>query len=378
MRTVRWTSGMVAAAMVLALFGARPAAGDVASDRAAAIVLFPEVYVDTTVPVNPSGDTIIQLSNTSDQPILAHCFYENANSHCSNTGEICSSPEECCVDLAGCGACQPGWNEVDFLVRLTPFQPLGWRVSEGLEEFPLDGVSRTGRGGSSNAGSRIPPIPEEPFDGMLKCVAVNDDGTPSDRNVLKGEATYVEFVDAIGFVDVNKHNAVGIQAIEGAVNQDKTLVLGGPDAEYNGCSEILIMNHFFDMARIPAHLEGAEPVPVNTYLTLVPCTENLRTQTPGKTVVQFLVYNEFEQRFSTSLTVECKGAGYISYIDTSQEERSIFSVGVSGTLAGQTRIHPLDGGLVGVATEVYGEGASAGFNLHKQGSREEPDLITLP
>lgn len=378
MRTVRWTSGMVAAAMVLALFGARPAAGDVVSDRAAAIVLFPEVYVDLTVEPNCIEDTIIQLSNTSDQPILAHCFYENANSHCSNTGQICFSSEECCVDTAGCGLCQPGWNEVDFLVRLTPFQPLGWRVSEGLEEFPLDGVSKTGRGGSSNAGSRIPPPPEDPFDGMLKCVAINNDGTPSDRNVLKGEATYVNFDEGTGFVDVSKYNATGIQAIEGAVNQDKTLVLGGPDAEYNGCSEILILDHVFDLAETPAHLEGQVGAEVNTALTLVPCTQNLRTQTPGKTVVQFLVYNEFEQRFSTSTTVECKFASFLSFIDTTQDDRSIFSVGVAGTLAGQTRIHPLDGGLVGVASEVYDLDSSADYGLHKQGDREDADTITLP
>jgi hypothetical protein len=371
MRTVRWASGMVAAAMVFPLFGARPVAADVVSDRAAAIVLFPQVVADSRF-----ADTVIQLSNTSSQPILAHCFYENANSHCSNTGEICFEASECC-NADSCGRCEAGWNEVDFLVRLTPFQPLGWRATEGLEEFPLDGVSRTGRGGSSNAGSRIPPLPEDPFDGVLKCVSINNDGTPSDRNVLKGESTLVGFRMGSEVIVVSKSNAIGIQAIEGAVNQDKTLVLGGPDAEYNGCSEILILDHFFDLATSPVFVEGATPAEIETVLTLVPCTENLRTQTPGKTVVQFLVYNEFEQRFSASTTVECKYENLLSLIETTQRERSIFSVGVAGTLAGQTRIHPLSGGLVGVALEVQGNGI-AEFNLHKQGNREDPDIITLP
>jgi hypothetical protein len=364
---------MVAAAMVLALFGARPAVGDVVSDRAAAIVLFPDVVANSEAVV----DTIIQLSNTSSQPILAYCFYENANSHCSNTGEICFEAEECC-NSDTCGLCEAGWNEIDFFVRLTPFQPLGWNASEGLEEFPLDGVDRTGRGGSSNAGSRIPPLPENPFNGMLKCVAVNDDGTPSDRNVLKGESTFVAFNPMGPEFVISKSNGIGIQAIEGAVNQDKTLVLGGPDAEYNGCSEILILDHFFDLATSPVFVEGQEASEINTVLTLVPCTQNLRNQTPGKTVVQFLVYNEFEQRFSTSITVECKFQDFLSFIDTTQDERSIFSVGVSGTLAGQTRMHPIEGGLVGLASEVYSATGLADFHLHKQGDRENPDFITLP
>ena len=33
-------------------------------------------------------DTVIQLSNTSTDPVYVHCFYENANSHCTNTGEV--------------------------------------------------------------------------------------------------------------------------------------------------------------------------------------------------------------------------------------------------------------------------------------------------
>lgn len=380
MRQVRWASGTVAVALALALCGG-PATADTAADRAAAIVVYPDILVDIVTQPTPTVtvDTVIQLSNTSTQPVVAWCFYENANSHCSNTGQVCVEPSECCFDTVGCGTCVPGWNEVDFRVRLTPLQPIGWRASEGLVDFPLDGVRRVGRGGSSNAGSRIPPVPEDPFDGELKCIAVNEDHTPTDRNVLKGESTryYFDSSTGMGHLDVAKHNAVGVLAMEGAVNDDKVLTLGGEDAEYNGCPNVLILNHFFDFAVNP--VSGAE---ITTRLVLVPCTQDLLRQIPGEAVVQYLVYNEFEQRFSTSRTVTCKQGIFISEIDTTQRERSIFAVGVAGTLAGQTRMTPIGSGLLGIADEYHdndnGGPYTAQFQLNIQGQREVADLITLP
>jgi len=265
---------------------------------------------------------------------------------------------------------------------------------QGLSTFPLSGrAGEVGPDGSSNAGSRIPPVPERVFNGELKCIAVNDDGTPSDRNVLIGNATRL-----INGPQVAKSNALGFRAIEGAVNDDRELVLGGPDAEYEGCPNFLILNHFFDLGGNPA----ADGWFSFTRLVLVPCTQDLLRQVPGTSVVQFLVYNEFEQRFSTSRHVSCKADYLLSNIDTTDRERSIFSAGVAGTLSGQSRLNPIGSGLVGVATESLlaappvegfipdysgraileriedGGGSMADINIHEQGDRPEADLITLP
>ena len=85
-----------------------------------------------------------------------------------------------------------------------------------------------------------------------------------------------------------------------------------------------------------------------------PRPAELLRQVPGSAVVQYLVFNEFEQRFSTSRSVECLQYLPLSQIDTTQPNRSIFSAGVSGTLAGQSRLQPIGDGLVGVAIEGYG------------------------
>lgn len=393
MRQVRWASWVMGLAMALGVCGVRPVAADMTSDRAAAILTWPSVLsagVDQAdiLPTGVEIDTVIQLSNTSTDPVWVHCFYENANAHCSNTGEVCYEAEECCDPSTGCGICTPGWNETDFRVQITPRQPLGWLASEGMSgysttppkafgKFPIDGVNNFGIGGSSNAGSRIPPVAEDPFLGALRCIAVDEDGVPVDRNVLTGQATLVVQDDDEDYLTVGKHNAVGLLAIEGAVNDDNTLVIGGPEAEYNGCPNYLILNHFFDGADDPVD-PGFNPVV--TLLELVPCSEDYLRQVPGAAVVQYLVYNEFEQRFSTSRPMQCKQLSPISNIDTTQNERSIFSAGVSGTLTGQSRINPIGNGLMAVAHELHtGPDLSlAQFNVHYQGDRANPDFIVLP
>ena len=410
MGQVRWARWMVGLAMALAVCGVRPATADIRSDQAAAILEWPSVIFIEEDFIFQTGfvlETLIQLSNVSNEPVRAWCFYENANAHCSNTGEVCVFAEECCSLEFGCGTCDPGWNETDFFINLTPNQPLGWLASNGMSgfdvssrppkdfgEFPIDGVTNFGNDGtSSNAGSRIPPVPEEPFNGSLRCIAVDEDGIPVDRNVLKGEATIIIFGEDEGpggqdVLSVAKHNAIGVQAIEGAVNDDKVLCLGGepsdqcPDgAEYNGCPNFMILNHFFDFAENPVTDDGSFIV---TLLTLVPCTQDFLRQIPGETVVQYVVYNEFEQRVSASRKVVCKSLIQLSNIDTTQNERSIFSAGVAGTLTGQSRLNPLTSGVFAVATEVHIPAGDfevppiADFNVHYQGDRAESDIITLP
>jgi hypothetical protein len=294
---------------------------------------------------------------------------------------------------------------------LTANQPIQWKASEGLadDDLPLPvGVcvrnpSRTcgsdsdcnpfpgGTCTQSNQGTRIPPVPEDPFIGELKCIAVDENGAPVGRNDLKGEAIQEEIeLEELGAstddFDISSYNAIGIQATgappPGATNE---LVLGGPNAEYNGCPNYLILNHFFYDAENP--VPGSDAV-VETSLVLVPCSQDLQRQIPGTAVAQYLVFNEFEQRFSTSKTVRCFQNIDICNIDTPNCDRSIFNVSVAGTLTGQTRIQGVDpnpndnlgAGLLGVAVETHTDGTDreAAFNLHMQGARDAADLIVLP
>lgn len=505
------------AAGLFALTGARDIArADVASDHPAAILIFPKLLVDTANGL----DTVVRLSNVSNTSLNVFCFYVN-------TTPVCAIPEGSCFpDRRSCSAvvggqtsiveCFSQWQPTDFVFRLTPNQPTGWLVSEGQSVncldlagvcsnnagmacerntdcgvgnhcvfppcLPLDGgpLGRRGPNGELNEGA-IPLSPEDPFIGELKCIAVDETLAPIARNDLIGEViigrTESGPKDAI---EVAGYNAIGIPAIPGTGNRDDTLVIGGPaqQAEYEGCPNVLILDHYADGAVDPAvtnvcqadgtcsvtgvacattaecadnrcvanqctvtgtacaaesdcdntcvgdtcTLSGESCVGdddctspdfqarVVTNLTLVPCTEDFenRELDLSRTVAQFLVFSEFEQRFSTSVTVDCFKEIRLSNIGSATDnDRSIFSAGVLGTLTGQTRIRgvvsPINeregrGGnaLIGVAEEFRCGGPRYSFplcnfvdqpenvvsatakNLHFQGRRPQPDFVYLP
>ncbi len=387
------------------------------SDAGAAVVVFPKIVVDG------STDTVVQLANQSTAPAAAHCFYVNANSRCTNSGEVCSGLDasECFDPSSGfTGACLPGWIEINFDVFLTPGQPLAWSAEEGLDndsprglEFfhvPCPGGLGGSCGGFTNAGTRVPPVGENPFIGELKCVQTDPitrlpaecstvcGTTPTAgccRQDLIGSAT-IESVLPLNVVkivvpvlDAARYNAVGLRST-GFNDGDNLLVIGGSDdPEYQPCPGVLVFNHLFDNAVDP--ISGV--FIASTELSLVPCTEDLLVQRVPQVTAQFLVYNEFEQRFSTSRLVNCLLDSPISLIDTSQPDRSIFNAGVAGTVAGQTRITGVNGGLLGAGVLKYcdPEGcdnflvealslppAGAGYNLSQFADREEADFIRLP
>jgi hypothetical protein len=536
------------------------AVADVASDHPAAILVFPKLLVDTAngldtlVRITNVADTPINVKcfyvNATPK-----CSLDQATSCFPNRNACFRDVNGTLVP----GMCLPQWQETDFVIRLTRDQPTGWLVSAGESVncafidgvcsndgttrcdkdtdcgagnhcvkppcFPLDGgpLGRTGPGGDTNGQSAVPLAPQDPFIGELKCIAFDESGEkPVARNDLIGDVLLGRVqAGPDQTIELAGYNAIGIPAILdvcvngtcsvtggncqtdtqciGTNNRDNTLVLGGPPdrAEYEGCPNILILDHYFDGAADPlitnickpdgtcsvsgtactndndcidniclmtgtcsvtgtacttaadcentciltntctgttcsatgatcttnadcprsvCSLSGDRclrdadcPTPsflarVGTDLTLVPCTEDFENQRPLSTTVQFLVFNEFEQRYSTSAPVTCFKEVRLSNLETPQNQNSIFSVGTSGTLTGQTRIrgvvdtnNPQAGNaLLGVAEEFRCIGpkyqfplcnfvdqtdrmvGAAAKNLHFQGRRPQSDFIYLP
>ncbi len=149
------------------------------------------------------------------------------------------------------------------------------------------------------------------------------------------------------------------------------------------------MNHWFDFA--PNRTTPG--LPFFTNLILAPCSEDLNTPGPGgmpATTVQFLVYNEFEQRFSTSTSLNCLRKIQLSQIDTAPggEPLSVFSALVQGTLTGQTRIRAVQGneldkghGVIAVMEESTGAvsfGSSAANLAYTVPISGRADVVVLP
>ncbi|MGH7785711.1 MAG: hypothetical protein ACRERC_02535 [Candidatus Binatia bacterium] len=374
----------------------------VTTNESTAIVLYPKLTVDLSQGI----DTVIQLTNTSEFLTKVHCFYTNANGHCSNNELQVCTPENASSVCALGGVCLPGWQETDFRLTLTKRQPISWSINDGLSSLPLADLPGQGNPPQFNEGN-IPAVPEVPFIGELLCIQVDvTTEEPSDRNDLKGEAVTVKTSGPA--IDVAKYNAIGIKAIEGRQDANPgVLNIGGPEAEYGvineavdpgytGCPNVLTLNHYFEGANVITH-EGAVSGEVNSVLTIVPCERDYLFQTanaPGATI-QFLIYNEFEQRFSASTHLDCYKQTRLAEIDTRPgpdgDAFSIFSVGTQGTLTGMSRLRSVAGpnvdgydarGILAVLTENWdregGGTATTDSNVQFQGSRPQGDRILIP
>ncbi len=362
MRMLKWNRGLRVlggvAVGVLVLARVASASADVTTEQPGSILVWPKVVWDG------NRDTIIQLTNTGNPPVHAHCFYVNA----APSVRPCDPPS----------STNPAqWLETDFDLWLTKQQPTHWVVSSGRTtdfQATVDMELVNPAEATGFDPGLIPPVPLC-FQGELKCIETDDAGGPTPGNKLKGEAT---IRSSSG--DVSEYNAIaflgnpGLGSIDIGTDLEMTLTDANPGGEYSACPDRLLVNHFAYGA--PDLAFGG---PVTTDLTLVPCQEDFEHQVAGKVTVQFLTFNEFEQPFSSSTTVNCWLNAPLSTLTANQASFSVL-----GTIGAYTRVHPNPGGggVIGVAEEFRSNvaplpvagapaisAAAAAFNLNIEGNR---------
>ena len=100
--------------------------------------------------------------------------------------------------------------------------------------------------------------------------------------------------------------------------------------------------------------EDGTNCPIETELTMVPCSQDLENLIWGDVTVQFLITNEFENSLSYSTTVECWFNQELGSIG-SVSGNGPFSYNVLGTPVAFTSITPVmeDGGVIAVAEEMH-------------------------
>ena len=325
--------------LVTALVGAlvaasSPARGEVSTDQPGAIIIFPKIVGGL------DQDSIIQITNATGSKVLARCFYIDG-----------------AEDPVGG---EPVWILTDFQISLTPQQPAVWVASQGLPVEPPDVRIQELYPGP------VPPVGDG-FTGELRCVVVNESESPQSRNALTGEATLINRTTGA----TRKYQAIAVPGLPGN-NGNNTLLLN--DVEYSSCPRLLLLNNFFVNADDPI-LDS----PVQTSLTLVPCSMDLENAVPGTATVQLEVFNEFEQPSSFSLTVTC-------FTDIDLADIRIFDIAVQGSLVGQTRLRPVvdshtshGHGILGIAEEFSNGGQiGSALNLHIIGGNLQADVMVLP
>ncbi len=387
MRRQRGLIGLMGlAALVGVGFYANPTQALVTTEQSASILVFPKVVADGT------RDTVIQITNTSNNMRHAHCFYVDGAAEDPGAPVGPLNPPRC--------------METDFDIWLTKQQPTHWVVSAGRWDDPTDPTCRTqscnpatsgqnnGQAACCDAGfdpGRVPPMGPA-FTGELKCIEVDASGFPVPGNSLKGEATLVDTGDAF---DIAKYNAIGLKGFD-SNNMDATLCLGGAPtpacpsgAEYEACPQTWLVDHAavggrepsIDALNCPGSTSGCSSV--GAQLTVIPCSQNFETQNPNPNAVtlQYSITNEFEQTFSASTTVTCWASWNLEDIN------DIFRTENLGGNLVQTRMRSASGtprGVIAIIEEartfsVGGRSALTAQNAHNSfADQAGQDLVVIP
>lgn len=331
---------MAAAATALGTVAAAGvASADLTTEESGSIIVFPKVLGTS------ERDTLIQISNTGNATAHAHCFYINAG-------------------------IEGRWIETDFDIWLTKQQPTHWMARSGRTVNIFDEFGTDGAGFDPGL---IPPVPLG-FEGELRCVQVDESGAPLRANKLTGAATLIRIEDG----DVSEYNAVAVPGNPnaGIGNSDNVLEFNntpGNPGEYDACPDTLTVNTFSSLVDDPVVADlgdcGGE-CPIDTTLTLVPCSQDLERLRGGEVTISIETFDEFETVRSTSITVDC-------WLNASLDDPIFSGVFNRDTLAVHARLNPVagDGGVIGIGEEFrLGDDGGldssfAAYNLHIEGNR---------
>ena len=318
-----------------ALLLASGAAAAPSTETPASLLVFPLVSVDAGRAV----DTEIRLTNIGGAPQAVRCVY---------------------VD----GSLAAGTSSA-FQFLLTAQQPVAWRASQGATV--------------ALAGGRVPAVPAAPFNGTLRCVSAESDGTPTAADVLVGTATILR---GGASPDSAAYAATGFSATGTSADEPDVLVLGGPQSEYQACPAELALQPFLDEATVLLGSDGSVQRTTATTIALATCSSD--PVGGAAATVDLRLVNELGQQFTARRALREFLLSDLSRLDTATPSRSIFNAAVAGSASGNLRITPTSpgSGVLAVALTALAPAAGAAHRVAVSpqllGERGAPgDLVDL-
>lgn len=260
------TGGILGAVALAVAMTAGMAWANTSTELPGSILILPKIVADGT------RDTLVEVSNTSNTLVTAHCYYVNGAPADPTQPPGPTNP--------------PLWQEIDFFLFLTRQQPTVWQVSEGRDVNPFDNIPGFDPG-------LIPPVLPG-FQGELVCIQVDGSGAPVGGNALTGSATLVG-----PGADSSKYNGIAVAGLD--VGEDSQLDLD--DVEYSACPTELAFTHFAQAVEDPLLGPGSEVV---SRLSLVPCTHDFENQVPAQVGLRVFSYDEFEDQLSGIINFTCR------------------------------------------------------------------------
>jgi len=211
-------------------------------------------------------DTRVELVNLSARAVQLHCIY---------------------VPSASCSG-------YDFQVSLTPNQPISWLASRGASIF--------------TSFTAVPPFSSS---GELKCIVQPTEESIDAHNTIQGRAAvFGADGQTIGY------SAVGfLRLIDGPLTNEIDL----DGVTYTPCPA---EQHFAFVASDPGNPQS------ESELVIAPCSEDLENLIAPPNVIQFQIYNEFEDAFSAGMTVVCSARRRLDQIS------NVFQAAVLGSDTG--------------------------------------------
>jgi len=428
MRTVKWSallSGFCAFALAMGVMTSS-AHAIVTTERGASILAFPKVLS------TGAADTIIQIANTSNNMVHARCFYVNA------ADDDFGNPQWQVTDFhIWLTKQQPTSWQVStgrFIRNDDSCETVDGGDLNGLFE-PDEDCAQAGLDPGA-----VPPVPEGFTGELKCVeVDVSDNplggnhlkGEATIKTQGDGAWDTAKY-NAVGILGTEIAGETGNELLLDQPSDTEDVI-----GQYNACPNQLIVNHFAELSTDPTVLSAGmggmcsgvvaalstlapsngDPCTVDadccepddeaciatcdggpevelddegnvlavtsatlTELTLVPCSQNYEdpfsSVSENAVTVQFEIYNEFEEAFSFSTTVECWKKFFLFQLDAPfNPENSLWAFNQLGSLGVQTRIipNPGEGGVIGVAGIVRADSTSTQartlMNIHMEGDR---------